>query len=274
MRSGTLMLILFANAAIACGVVFVAHIAFPAAPEPSSAATGSRANLDLADLNDKVADLEDRVRVQADTIHQLSQDLTASREEIASLRERGPVAAASPAGEVARAEPTEEEKAEEAAAKARQEMFKAMTQGWAAQSKRRMQQMLEGLANPNEESIRQAEERDRRDAQRVTRELGLSEDRASLATQALMDVGRQVRERMGAAVREKGVENVTYEDAKAQMDQLIVERERAMQPILSTQEMSTFQEREQRNQTMMDGFLRMSLPSGKGDSGSTGTTPR
>lgn len=255
MRSGTLLVVIAANAAIAVGVVFLALKAFPPTPAEVTTTTTTESRTDAA-AEKRIASLEREVETLRGLVEQY-RDGTASRSEVAELRkivEERPVAGG---GTAAAAPAAGGESAEEKQAR---EATQAMMRGMAAGARQRSRQMLESLANPTPESIRQAEDRVKRDADRLGRRLGLPPERTAQVEQALLEVDRRTRGNMRDAINAKGVDNVTYEDAKPLIDQSFTEREQAMTAILTTDEMDGFKAQEQQTKMMLDMGLRFILP--------------
>ena len=103
MRSGTLLIVIAANAAIAVGVVFLALKAFPPTPAEETTTTTAESRTDAA-AEKRIASLEREIETLRGLVEQY-RDGTPSRSEVAELRKMveerpvagGGTAAASPA---------------------------------------------------------------------------------------------------------------------------------------------------------------------------------
>ncbi len=261
MRPGTLMLVVAANAIIAVGIVAVAITAFPASPEPfDDPAAGARDAFDPTDLETSFADLERKFAVLEESAEMQGKELASAKTEISELREK--LAASASSGLPANASP-EDLAAEKATREASRAMFRGMARGAQSMGRR----ILEGIANPTPESIAQAQNRVRRGAQRLARSLNLNETRAAQVEQALLDVDTRSREKLKAAIDAKGIDNVTYDDAKPLIDESFKEREQAMASVLDEKELETFKQQEAQGRTFVDMGMRMAFPAKPAEGG-------
>ncbi len=263
MRPGTLMLVIAANAIIAVGIVAVAITAFPSDTDPlDEPTTAPRDAFDSSGPETAFAELERKFTVLETTAEEQGKELTKARSEITELREKLASNATASSDLGANATP-EDVAAEKASREARRAMFRGMAQGARSMGRR----ILEGIANPTPESIQQSENRVRRDAQRLSTRLGLSQTRASQVEQALLDVDRRTRDKMKSTIDAKGIDNVTYDDAKPLIEESFKEREQAMTTVLDEKEMETFKQQEAQGRTFIEMGMRMAFPAKPAEGG-------
>ena len=65
---------------------------------------------------------------------------------------------------------------------------------------------------------------------------------------------------MRIAINAKGVDKVTYEDAKPLIDESFRSREEAMQSVLTPEELAGFKQQEQQTRMMLEMGLRFVFP--------------
>ena len=99
MRSGTLVLVIAANAIIAVGVVAVALTAFPPTPGSESTEPESREVAEAAPSED-IQELMALVQTQGEQIRQLSRDLIEAKQKVAALESRSEGTGPAPSPEV------------------------------------------------------------------------------------------------------------------------------------------------------------------------------
>jgi hypothetical protein len=258
MRSGTLVVVIVANALIAIGVVAVALTTFPPAPASvdDMVSADARSATDMSRVSEKLDAVLGRMRNLEDQTRQIGQSQAALDGKMKGLEAKladGAVAAVAAAPAPAADPVTDEEKAG-------REAMKNFARTIAAGARQGLRQVLDGIANPTEESIRQAEGRIASDARRIGRRLSLTPERVAQVEQSLLEVDRRVREKMRASINAKGIDNVTYEDAKPLIDESFSERESAMSTILSAEEMEAFKQQEAQVKARMQMGLRMAFP--------------